>query len=166
MTKDYRDRVNQKPVGIGTSFEDLKTNSVISKFQRENVWHPYYELDLEGQMDFKEKMIAAAQEKNLKNVGGQVIEALKQKLIAHDEGVKISDQAKKQAELGLVPKKAFNIKDKLADLKRQAEEEDMQQVIDPYTVKVNQVNSNVIGEELYEIMVKYGEVRNVKIPKD
>ena len=62
MTKDYSKRANQKPFGIGTSFEDLKTNSVISTVQRENVWHPYYELNIE-EMDFKEKIMAAAEER-------------------------------------------------------------------------------------------------------
>jgi len=31
---------------------------VVSTVQRENVWHPYYELNLD-EMDFKEKMMAA-----------------------------------------------------------------------------------------------------------
>ena len=30
VTKAYYDRIQQKPFGIGTNFEDLKTNSVIS----------------------------------------------------------------------------------------------------------------------------------------
>jgi hypothetical protein len=33
------------------------------------VWHPYYEINLE-EMDFKEKMIAAAEEKRMQNLGG------------------------------------------------------------------------------------------------
>ncbi len=69
VTKAYYDRIQQKPFGIGTNFEDLKTNSVISTIQRENVWHPYYEINLE-EMDFKEKMIAAAEEKRMQNLGG------------------------------------------------------------------------------------------------
>ena len=32
-----------KPFGIGTSFDDLKTNSVMATVQRENVWVPFYE---------------------------------------------------------------------------------------------------------------------------
>ena len=58
VTNDYFVRKVQQPFGIGTSFEDLKTNSVVSTVQRENVWHPYYELNLD-EMDFKEKMMAA-----------------------------------------------------------------------------------------------------------
>ena len=45
--------------GIGEGFDDLKMNSVISTVQRENVWHPYYEVNLEGEMDFKEKVLQA-----------------------------------------------------------------------------------------------------------
>jgi hypothetical protein len=45
---------------------------VISTVQRENVWHPYYESNLE-EMDFKEKILAAAEEKKMANLGGVAI---------------------------------------------------------------------------------------------
>jgi len=43
--------------------------------QKENVWHPYYETIID-EMDFKEKMIAAAEEKKMQNVGGVAISEL------------------------------------------------------------------------------------------
>ena len=75
VTKAYYERAQLKPFGIGTNFDDLKTNSVISTVQRENVWHPFYEINLE-EMDFKEKMIAAAEEKKMQNLGGTEIQEL------------------------------------------------------------------------------------------
>jgi len=79
-----------KPFGIGASFDDLKTNSAITTVQRENVWHPFYEVVIE-EMDFAEKMKQAAMDKKRDNVGGVAITELQQKLLAHDEGVKIAD---------------------------------------------------------------------------
>jgi len=56
VTKDYYKRKEAKPFGIGNGFDDLKTNAAISTVQRENVWAPYYEVNL-VELDFKEKMI-------------------------------------------------------------------------------------------------------------
>jgi hypothetical protein len=75
VSKDYFKRIQQAPFGIGNSFEDLKTNNVISTVQRENVWHPYYESNIE-EMDFKEKMMAAAEEKRMANLGGSAVTEL------------------------------------------------------------------------------------------
>lgn len=79
VTKDYFERKEQKPFGIGNTYDDLKANSVIATVQRENVWHPFYESVLE-EMDFKEKMMAAAEEKKLANLGGSVVTELQKKL--------------------------------------------------------------------------------------
>lgn len=89
--KDITKRDAAKPFGIGTSFEDLKTNNVISTIQRENVWHPYYELN-HDEMDFKEKMIAAAAEKQIANIGGDELSKLKTQLTNFDQTVARSDQ--------------------------------------------------------------------------
>ena len=69
VTKGHKERIEMKPFGIGAGFDDLKTNAAICTVQRENVWHPYYEVNLED-MDFKEKMMQAAEEKKAANVGG------------------------------------------------------------------------------------------------
>ncbi len=50
----------------------MKINSVISIVHRENVWHPFYEINVE-EMDFREKLISAAEEKKLKSLGGAEI---------------------------------------------------------------------------------------------
>jgi hypothetical protein len=90
VTKDFKARAERAPFGIGQSFDDLKTNAAISTVQRENVWHPYYEVNLED-MDFKEKMMQAAEEKKLANIGGAAMSELQKQLQAHDEGVRLAD---------------------------------------------------------------------------
>lgn len=57
VSKGFIERKTMTPHGIGTTVESLKFNSVISTVQRENVWHPYYELNLEAEMDFKDKFL-------------------------------------------------------------------------------------------------------------
>jgi len=117
-------------------------------------------------MDFKEKMMAAAEEKRLANVGGNAVTELQKQLQAHDEGVRLQDQEKKRAEMGLAPKKTFNIHDKLKALKEKAAEEDQKQVEDPYTVKIRKLTNEVTEKELTTIMLQFGEVTRVKIPMD
>ena len=152
VTKDYFQRKNEfKSFGIGTSFEDLKTNSAITTVQRENVWHPYYETIID-EMDFKEKMIAAAQEKKNENVGGNAVSELQKALQAHDEGVKLADQEKKRADLGLAPKRVFNIKDKMKEMKMREEEEGEKKVIDPVTIKIRKFPNDLGEAELQAII--------------
>ena len=55
---------------------------------------------------------------------------------------------------------------KLAELKRRDEEEENQQVIDPYTIKVRKVQDEMTEQELLEMMQPFGEVVRVKIPRD
>lgn len=47
-------------------------NSVVSTVQRENVWHPYYEINLEGEMDFKDQLKSNMEKASAeKNIGGR-----------------------------------------------------------------------------------------------
>ena len=165
VTKDFKVRAEAKPFGIGVSFDDLKTNAAICTVQRENVWHPYYEVNLE-EMDFKEKMLQAAEEKKMANVGGVAMTELQKQLQAHDEGVRLSDQEKKRAELGLTPKKVFNLQDKLRLMKKRDEEENEKPVVDPYTVKIRKLNNEVTERDLLELLAQFGEIVRVKIPMD
>ena len=117
-------------------------------------------------MDFKEKMMQAAEEKKMANVGGAAMSELQKQLQAHDEGVRLADQEKKRAELGLTPKKQFNLQDKLRALKKKDEEEDNKPVVDPYTVKIRKLNSEVTEEDLRALLSSFGEITRVKIPMD
>ena len=44
-----------RPFGIGTTDDDIRQNVNLTSVQRENVWHPYYEVKLEEE-DFKDKL--------------------------------------------------------------------------------------------------------------
>ena len=82
---------------------------------------PFYETIID-EMDFKEKMIAAAEEKKLANIGGTTLTDLQKALLEHDENVKQNELEKKRVELGIAPKKLFNIKDKMKELAAREEE--------------------------------------------
>ena len=47
MTKGFEERKLIKPFGIGKTEDDLRQNVNLTSIQRENVWHPYYEIKLE-----------------------------------------------------------------------------------------------------------------------
>ena len=166
VTKGYAERKEVKPFGIGSSFEDLKTNAAISTVQRESVWHPYYETIID-EMDFKEKMIAAQEEKKLQNVGGTAITELQKQLQEHDEQIREQDNEKKRAEMGLAPKKrVFDLKAKQAALREKEEAEGEKKVIDPLSIKVRKFPNEVSENDLKDLFEMYGPVTRVKILTD
>lgn len=86
VTKHFEERKkNTIPFGIGTSFEDLKMNSVVSTVQRENVWHPYYEINLEAEIDFKEHMQSKMQSNKDANIDGKDVSELKNQMIQMEQ---------------------------------------------------------------------------------
>jgi hypothetical protein len=165
VTKAYADRVKAEPFGIGNTFDDQKANSVISTVQRENVWHPFYETVLE-EMDFKEKMMAAAEEKKMANIGGVNMTELQKKLNEHDENVKAVEQDKKRVEAGFAPKKVFNIKDLQKKLAQRDEDKVEEKVIDPLTVKIRKLAPAITEDELRALVQEKGKVSRVRIPTD
>jgi hypothetical protein len=62
VTKGYLERKNIKPFGIGKNEDDVRQNVNLTSIQRENVWHPYYEVKVEEE-DFKDKIIKNQQQK-------------------------------------------------------------------------------------------------------
>jgi hypothetical protein len=58
----------------------------LTSIQRENVWHPYYEIKTEDE-DFKEKYLKQQKEKKEKQVGSnaQEMEDLEKKLKSFEE---------------------------------------------------------------------------------
>lgn len=55
VTNGFLERQKMKPFGIGTNEDDLRQNVNLTSIQRENVWHPYYEVKVEEE-DFKDKI--------------------------------------------------------------------------------------------------------------
>lgn len=48
--------------------------------QRENVWHPYYELNIEGEMDFKDQLQSNMKKRAEADVSGKEVQALMEEL--------------------------------------------------------------------------------------
>jgi hypothetical protein len=70
VTKDYLERqAKLRPFGIGTTDDDIRQNVNLTSVQRENVWHPYYEVKMEEE-DFKEKLQRQKREKKEADVVG------------------------------------------------------------------------------------------------
>ena len=85
VTKGLAERKNIIPFGIGTTFDDLKMNSAVSTVQRENVWHPYYELNVEAEMDFKDQLQSNMKKRAEKNINGEEVQQLIDELNATTE---------------------------------------------------------------------------------
>ena len=65
VTQGFEERKNIKPFGIGHNEDEIRQNVNLTSIQRENVWHPYYEVKVEEE-DFKEKIQAKQREKKEK----------------------------------------------------------------------------------------------------
>lgn len=153
--------------GIGNTIESLKFNSVISTVQRENVWHPYYELNLEAEMDFKDKFLVNMQAKDSQNVQDVAIKILEAEIKETEDDFQRDYKNKQILDAGgKVVGKPFSIQEKLKQLKEREMLEQEAQVIDPLTIKVKRVPDDMTEDELLDIMIKFGPVTRVKIPKD
>ena len=84
VTKEYLERRNIKPFGVGTNEDDIRQNVNLTSIQRENVWHPYYEVKLEEE-DFKDKYLRGQKEKKEKAMMNNDIEEIENKLKTLEE---------------------------------------------------------------------------------
>jgi len=92
--------------------------------QRENVWHPYYELNIEGEMDFKDQLQSNMKKRAEADVSGKEVQALMEERNENNENFRRINENRKWADMGLTQKKAFNMAAKLAELKKRDEEDD------------------------------------------
>jgi len=120
VTKDYLERqLKLKPFGIGTTDDDLRQNVNLTSIQRENVWHPYYEVKIEEE-DFKEKLQRQRMEKREAEVqGSKDIVEIESKLKSLEEKERAEQMAMAES-TGGEKKKTFNLKN-LQDRKREEE---------------------------------------------
>lgn len=163
VTKEYLERRKIKPFGIGTNEDDLRQNVNLTSIQRENVWHPYYEIKLEEE-DFKDKYQKAQKEKKEKAMGNTEIEEIENKLKGLEE--KERQDQKDQQDAAEGKKKGFDIK-KIQDKKR--EEEKQQEAIpqeDFHTIKLRNISNDITEEDIYASVIKFGEIIKVKIPQE
>ena len=155
-----------KPFGIGAGEDDVRQNVNLTSVQRENVWHPYYEVKLEEE-DFKDKIQKSRMEKKAGAdiMGGDIAE-IESKLKTLEERERQEQQLLLEAANPDLKKKGFDLK-KLQERKR--EEEKVEAAIpqnDPYTIKLRGLTSQITEEEIKEAMEKFGQTVKVKIPME
>lgn len=163
VTKEYLERRKIKPFGIGNNEDDLRQNVNLTSIQRENVWHPYYEIKIEEE-DFKDKYQRAQKEKKEKAMMNQDIEEIENKLKSLEE--KERQEQKDQQDAAEGKKKGFDIK-KLLEKKR--EEEKILDSIpqeDYQTIKLRNISNDITEEDIYASMIRFGEIIKVKIPQE
>lgn len=163
VTKDFYERQKIKPFGIGVTEDDLRQNVNLTSIQRENVWHPFYEIKLEEE-DFKEKYQRQQKEKKEKAMMNADIEEIENKLKSLEEKERQEQQMLLDAASGVGEKKKFDMK-KIAERKR--EEEKLEASIpqdDPYTVKLRGLTNDMTEDDIWAAMKRFGEIIKVKIP--
>ena len=65
--------------GVGQGMEHMRMNSSITMIQRDNIWHPYYEIKLDDE-DLGTRFRKNAEAKREKAVDGEAIEELQAKI--------------------------------------------------------------------------------------
>ena len=119
VTKDYMERQQKmSPFGIGVSEDDIRQNVNLTSVQRENVWHPYYEVKLEEE-DFKEKYQRQRAEKRETEMMNKDIAEIESKLKSLEERER-QEQLTMQESANGEKKKTYSLK---ATLDRKREEE-------------------------------------------
>lgn len=165
VTKDYLERQQKlKPFGIGQTDDDIRQNVNLTSVQRENVWHPYYEVKTEEE-DFKAQLQRQRAEKREAEIGSKDIAEIESKLKSLEERERAEQLAAAEAS-NPDKKKVFNLKN-LQDRKR--EEEKFESAIpqdDPYTVKLRGLTNDITEEDIWQSMLRFGEVVKVKIPME
>ena len=136
----------------------------MTSVQRENVWHPYYEVKLEEE-DFKEKYQRQRAEKRETELMSKDIVEIENKLKSLEE--KERQEALQQLEAANgIQKKTFNLKDLQA---RKREEEKTEQNIpvdDPFTIKLRSLTNDISEDDIWNVMKRFGEIIKVKIPME
>ena len=76
ITKGAQERRKLIPTfdafGVGSGMESMRLNSNITMIQRDNIWHPYYEIKLDDE-DLGTKFRKNAEAKKEKTVDGEAI---------------------------------------------------------------------------------------------
>ncbi|CDW73487.1 nucleic acid-binding protein [Stylonychia lemnae] len=164
VTSGFIDRQKIKPFGIGNSEDEVRQNVNLTSIQRENVWHPYYEIKVEEE-DFKEKIQAKQKEKK-EQEGNLEIKELEKKIQALEEKERQEQQDQFELSQGGPKKKLFDF----AAIQRQKKQDEIQEMSipqeDPYTVKLKNLSSDITEEDIERVMARFGNVIKTKIPKE
>ena len=167
VTRAYVERKKQNPTfsvfGAGKGNDNLRMNATITMVQRDNVWHPSYEVKCEDE-DLGTKL------RNRTAAGGQAaedaeIERLrkeiedKEKLGAEEEkkGGEAAPQKKKLFDMEAIKKKAEEAMADAANTK----------VIDPRAIRLQDLPFSMTEEDLRSAIArKFGPIERVIIPID
>jgi hypothetical protein len=108
VTKGYAERRKRDPIfdafGIGSGDDAIKGNATINMLHRENVWHPYFEVQTEEEdLGTKMRNRQAESRKETKTEGMEISE-LKANLDMLEKNQREDNDAREQAAIG-APKK-------------------------------------------------------------
>lgn len=168
VTKAFTERrakPTTKNFGVGSGAQEIKNNVGLTIVQRDNIWHPYYEVKLEEQ-DLGTQMRKNIEQKREKAVEGQAIEELQQKLNDMDQAAK-DEAARKEAAAsgtGEKKKKTFDLSAITAKAREREQAESEKKTEDMYAVKLTNVPCNCTEEEIRVVMGKFGRIESCYIP--
>lgn len=138
----------------------------LTSVQRENVWHPYYEVKLEEE-DFKEKYQRQRAEKRETEMMNKDIAEIESKLKSLEERERMEAIAQMElANGGGEKKKTFNLKDLQARKREEEKFENTVPVDDPFTIKLRSLTNDTSEDDIYNAMKRFGEIIKVKIPME
>jgi len=134
------DRVVGMAFGVDKAAEEIRNNVGVTIVQKDNIWHPYYEVKLEEEdlgTRYRKNMEA---KKNATAVDGTAIEEIQQKLQQIEQTERDEKERALQKDLPAKPvKRTFDMK-ALVELKKKQEEDEANiRVEDPLAVKLTSV---------------------------
>jgi hypothetical protein len=165
LTKGWEQRSKKQiGFGIGKTLEEQRGNCGLTMVQRDNIWHPYYEVKLEEE-DLGTRFRAQIAQKKDASVGDGAIAALNEKLIAEQNILKDRNFAVMNPTAATNEKKAYiNPKELQERLRMKEINEPAKMLPDPYAVKLSNMPNATTEEEIMDAMKKFGLVKKCRIP--
>jgi len=168
VTKAYVERKKQNPTfsvfGAGKGNDNLRMNATITMVQRDNVWHPFYEIKCEDEdLGTKLRSRTAA----VDGVSVEDAEIIRLRKEIEDKEKLGVENEKKSTENAPVKKKLFD----MAAIAKKAEESMALaaevKVIDPRAIRLQDLPFSMTEDEVRdEITRKFGPIERVIIPVD
>ena len=162
VTKGYTERkakANSENFGIGTSEEEIRNNIGLTIVQRDNIWHPYYEVKLEED-DLGAKYRKTIESKREKAaVESQAIEEIQAKLQDLEQAQR-DEQLKKDEAANPTEKKkrTFDMKAIAAKKLAEEQEEANKKVEDLYAVKLTNLTAASTEADIRAVFSKFGRI--------
>lgn len=170
VTQDYlkrREKPTNESFGTGSAIDEIRLNVGLTQIQRDNIWHPYYEIKLEEE-DLASKFRKKIDQNREKQVDGAAIEDLQAK-ISQLDAVERAQKEKADAEASGIKapkKKTLDMAAITRNLQAKDAEQAQVKQDDPYAVKLTNIANNHTEEEIEEVMSRFGRVQKARIPID